>query len=282
MVNISTLLPIPDRYITFQPHDSKFRCEVCCGRPMKDYLAHISADNHKRSIAHFIDQQKAQQEMLPGLHSTADRELSPFLHPVTPPEYRRSPSPPPPASPIMPLSPLTNLRRLLSGIQDDDATSSDSDSSNNPMSFHNLKQALETLAALEEEDVDEFEEEEPELEETSNIDDMNGWYPFKRKELYTAMGLRRPQGSSGDALYTCGTAHYSAELHRRLSEVQVSDVTCAQWNEAINSGIKTWEERPVCPPKPRARATQAKGSKQSKRGRHNVPPETIDSDQSDD
>ncbi|KAH9807661.1 hypothetical protein DFH28DRAFT_1138529 [Melampsora americana] len=183
MVTVSTLLPIPDRYITFHPHDSKFRCEVCRGRPMKDYSDHISGDSHQQSIARLIDHQQAQQAMLPGLHSTMISPLSPCLHPVTPPEDQWSPSPPP--SPMMPLSPLGLLRSFLK--DDDAASSSDSDASDYPMNFRSLKQALEALAAFEEgDDGDNEVEEEPE-EEDSTADDLIGWYPFKRKEQVVAL-----------------------------------------------------------------------------------------------
>lgn len=54
-------------------------------------------------------------------------------------------------------------------------------------------------------------------------------------------------------------AHYSAELHRRLSDVQLSRVSGPQWNEAIKKGVGTWKTAPVRAPQPRV--TKARKNK---------------------
>jgi hypothetical protein len=53
-------------------------------------------------------------------------------------------------------------------------------------------------------------------------------------------------------------AHYSADLHRKISRVQVSNVSCEQWKEAIESGIDTWKSIPVRPPQQRKRRAAKK------------------------
>ncbi|KAH9810698.1 hypothetical protein DFH28DRAFT_1131780 [Melampsora americana] len=39
-------------------------------------------------------------------------------------------------------------------------------------------------------------------------------------------------------------SHYSAELHRRLAEIQVEDIRPGQWNEAIEKGLAVWAAIP--------------------------------------
>ncbi|KAH9823045.1 hypothetical protein DFH28DRAFT_945860 [Melampsora americana] len=39
-------------------------------------------------------------------------------------------------------------------------------------------------------------------------------------------------------------SHYSAELHRKLAEIQVDGVEPAQWNKSIEQGLAKWEGQP--------------------------------------
>ncbi|EGF97602.1 uncharacterized protein MELLADRAFT_69884 [Melampsora larici-populina 98AG31] len=48
-------------------------------------------------------------------------------------------------------------------------------------------------------------------------------------------------------------AHYSADLHRQLSRVQVSRVGSEQWHNAIKMGVDTWKSVPVRPRQQRKR-----------------------------
>ncbi|KAH9813950.1 hypothetical protein DFH28DRAFT_895516, partial [Melampsora americana] len=45
--------------------------------------------------------------------------------------------------------------------------------------------------------------------------------------------------------YILNTAsHYSAELHRRLSKIELANVSSDQWNHAIEKGVKNWKSMP--------------------------------------
>ncbi|EGF97198.1 uncharacterized protein MELLADRAFT_70143 [Melampsora larici-populina 98AG31] len=187
MAGINPEHPYADPYIyasSEDPADPQIRCSACNSRTLADYRGHIKTAAHRNSVQRLLQRQIDDEAMLAAIQNPP---VSSMEHPpIDDPEEQdgHQPDYPDPESPERPLTPLSFLRDHNGHALSD--SESDSGQSDNLLDFQMLRQALEAMDNLLDQEIEE--EDTNALDIDDNVkpveaDVSNGWYPFTNKEV---------------------------------------------------------------------------------------------------
>ncbi|EGG06038.1 uncharacterized protein MELLADRAFT_87566 [Melampsora larici-populina 98AG31] len=176
--------------VSSDPANPRFRCKACLGRGMSNYEHHIKTRAHQEKVRRFEAQLAAEDQLLIGLAAngtepTTEANAMMASGPLFEPDPNPLDTPCDPPSPISYARLLDATESLIDSLT---KLPTDADDTNGHIRFDMLRQALETLDNLEDEE-NEDEELEDEEEETRDpavarvrAQEAMDWHPFKNKE----------------------------------------------------------------------------------------------------